>query len=87
MPNIKSQKKRVITNAKATARNKSVKSNLRTSLKKAGASISDDSKDSNAAVSEAYSVIDKAVKKGVIHKKTAARKKSSIARKAVSSAE
>lgn len=86
MPNIKSQKKRVLTSAKATARNKSVRSNLRTTIKKAESSIIDGSKEKDAAVSETYSVIDKAVKKGVIHKKTAARKKSSIAKKAAPTA-
>ena len=84
MANIKSQKKRVITNAKATARNKSAKSNLKTSIKKAEKALHDGTADNNAVVSDTYSVIDKAVKKGIIHKKTAARKKSSIAGKAVS---
>ena len=83
MPNIKSQKKRVLTNAKATLRNKSVKSNLKTSLKKAESALADASADKNAVLSDGYSVIDKAAKKGVIHKKTAARRKSALAKKAV----
>ncbi|MDO4567029.1 MAG: 30S ribosomal protein S20 [Oscillospiraceae bacterium] len=82
MPNIKSQKKRVITNEKATARNKAVKSSLKTALKKAQADIASGESDSKAVVSAASSAIDKAVKKGVIHKNTAARKKAAIARSA-----
>ena len=87
MPNIKSQKKRVITNAKATLRNKSIKSNLKTNIKKAESSLADGSSDKSAVVSGSYSVIDQAAKKGVLHKNTAARKKSAIARKAAESAE
>lgn len=86
MPNIKSQKKRVLTNAKAAARNKSIKSNLRTTIKKSEIAIADDSKDNAAVVADAYSVIDKAVAGGVIHKNTAARKKSAIAKKAAATA-
>ena len=81
MANIKSQKKRVLTSAKAAARNKSVKSNLKSSLKKANNALQDESTDKNEVVASAYSVIDKAAKKGVIHKKTAARRKSAIAKK------
>ena len=82
MPNIKSQKKRVITNEKATARNKAVKSNLRTALKKAQVEIASGAENSAEVVSATASVIDKAVKKGVLHKNTAARRKASIARAA-----
>ncbi|MEG0751888.1 MAG: 30S ribosomal protein S20 [Oscillospiraceae bacterium] len=82
MPNIQSQKKRVITNAKSAARNKAVKTNLRTALKKAEAAIASGTEDSAVVVSNASSVIDKAAKHGVLHKNTAARKKSAIARKA-----
>lgn len=82
MPNIKSQKKRVITNAKATARNKSIKSNLKTTIKKAESALADGSSNKAEVVNNAYSTIDKAAKSGVLHKKTAARKKASIAKKA-----
>ena len=85
MPNIKSQKKRVITSAKATLRNKSIKSNLKTNLKKAESALADASVDKAAVLSDGYSVIDKAAKKGVIHKKTAARRKSALAKKAFAS--
>jgi len=83
LANIKSQKKRVITSAKANARNKAAKSYLRSSIKKANRDLADESIDNNKVVADAYSVIDKAAKKGVIHKKTAARKKAAIAKKSV----
>jgi len=82
MPNIKSQKKRVITNAKETARNRAVKSNLRTALKKAEAAIATEGADKAAVVSEASSVLDVAVRKGVMHKNAANRRKAAIAKKA-----
>ena len=82
MPNIKSQKKRVITNEKATLRNKAAKSSLKTALKKAQAAIASGSEDNAQVVKDATSVIDKAVKQGLIHKNNAARKKAAIARSA-----
>ncbi len=81
MPNIKSQKKRVITNAKDTARNKAVKSNLKTVLKKAEAAIAAGD-DKAAVVNSASSSIDQALKKGVLHKNAANRKKAQIAKAA-----
>ncbi len=82
MPNIKSQKKRVLTNAKDTARNKATKSNLKTALKKAEAAIVTEGADKAAVVSQASSVVDVAARKGVLHKNTANRKKAAIAKKA-----
>lgn len=82
MPNIKSQKKRVLTAAKENARNKAVKSDLKTTLKKAEAAIISGADDKDAVVNTAYSAIDVAARKGVIHKNTASRKKASIAQKA-----
>ena len=81
MPNIKSQIKRVKTNEQKRIRNKAVKTNLRTSLKKADAAITagDDKKE---IVNGAYSTVDVAARKGVIHKNTAARQKAAIAKKA-----
>jgi small subunit ribosomal protein S20 len=79
MAKIKSQKKRIITNERNRQKNMAVNSRLKTIVKQAEAAI--DSKDAEkvkSAVSTAISVIDKAVTKGVIHKNTAARKKSSL---------
>lgn len=82
MPNIKSQKKRVITNEKCTMSNKAVKTNLKTVLKKAEAAIASGSEDKSAVVSTATSSIDKALNKGVMHKNAANRKKAQLAKKA-----
>ena len=80
MPNIKSAKKRVRVNETKTLRNKSIKSNLKTTIKKADAAIHD-GVDADASARLAIKKIDQAVAKGVLHKNTAARKKSAIARK------
>lgn len=83
MPNIKSQKKRVLTSQKEQARNKSVRSDLKTALKKAETAIAAGAKKDEQAdiVNSAYNKIDTAQRKGVIHKNTANRKKSAIGRK------
>ncbi|MDA0298997.1 MAG: 30S ribosomal protein S20 [Actinobacteria bacterium] len=78
MANIKSQKKRILTNAKAADRNRAVRSELKTRVKSATASIGTDD-DSSLRV--AMSKIDRAVAKGILHKNTAARKKSRLMQK------
>ena len=78
MANIKSQKKRNITNAKAHERNKAVRSELKSRIK-AAVSTGDDE-----AVRQAIKRIDTAAQKGVIHKNTAARKKSRLVKKVAS---
>ena len=79
MANIKSQKKRNLTNAKRHERNKAVRSELRTRVKIADASIGTPSSD--ADVRAAIKCIDMSVTKGVMHKNTAARKKSRLMKK------
>ncbi|MBD5130223.1 MAG: 30S ribosomal protein S20 [Oscillospiraceae bacterium] len=77
MPNIKSAKKRVLISEARTEANKSAKSALRTSIKKARAEGAD------AATIKAASIsVDKAAGKGLIHKNKAARLKSQLAKKA-----
>ena len=77
MANIKSQKKRVLTNEKAHQRNKAVKSALRTAEKKVRLAIeAGDADAAKAAALEASTMLDKAASKGAIHKNTAGRKKS-----------
>ena len=78
MPNIKSAKKRVIISEKKAARNASAKSSLRTSVKKAKIAIANKDANSAVAVKTACVDLDKAVSKGLLHKNTAARKKSRI---------
>ena len=74
MANIKSQKKRILTNAKAYERNKAVRAEMRTRVKNAVASGEVDGAETRAAIAR----IDRAAAKGIIHKNTAARKKSRL---------
>lgn len=78
MANIKSQIKRNRQNEKQRVRNKSVRSELKTREKQAVAAEGDNAE---AAYRLAQKKIDEAVAKGVLHKRTAARKKSRLARK------
>ena len=85
MANIKSQLKRIKTNAIRTDRNKAVKSELRTWIRKfKTAAESGDASAASSALKVASVKLDKAVSKGVIHKNNAANKKSSMAKKAAS---
>ena len=80
MPNIKSAKKRVIVSEKKTAENKSDKSIVKTALKKMNAAIeAGDEQAAKTTYQEVCSVLDKAVAKGIMHKNTAANKKSGFA--------
>lgn len=81
MPIIKSAKKRVRVAHKAAVRNSKTKRSLKSALKLFGKTIGSDSKKVTAAHSSAQSALDKAVKKGVIHKNKAARMKHSLATK------
>ena len=82
MANIKSQKKRILTNEKARQRNQAVKSELRTSIKRARKAIAAGDKDAaQTAQREAGRKLDKAASKGVIHKNNAANRKSGLATK------
>jgi small subunit ribosomal protein S20 len=79
MANIKSQIKRNRTNEEARARNKAVKSELRTRTKSAVAAAGTD--DDEAALKLAIKRIDMAASKGVIHKNQAANRKSGLVRR------
>ncbi|GAA1867963.1 30S ribosomal protein S20 [Myceligenerans crystallogenes] len=79
MANIKSQLKRIKTNEKARQRNKAVKSELKTHVRKVRDAVAAGDKDAaTAALQTATRKLDKAVSKGVIHKNQAANRKSSI---------
>ena len=82
MPNIKSAKKRVRVIATKTARNKAATSALRTEIKKADAAIASGADNKEEAVKAAVKKIDQAAAKGLLHKNTAARRKSALAKKA-----
>jgi small subunit ribosomal protein S20 len=77
--NIKSQKKRNITNAKRAERNKAVRSELRTRVKSAVRSVGTDQADADLRM--AMKRLDMAAAKGVIHPNQAARRKSRLMRK------
>jgi len=78
--NIKSQIKRNRTNEKARQRNKSVKSGLKTAIRKFRAAAEAGDKDKALELGRAASrALDKAAGKGVIHANQAANKKSAIA--------
>lgn len=79
--NIKSAKKRVLVNRKSQERNKSVKSDLKTAIKKAEFALENKAEDSAALVKEAVNKLDRAAGKGILHMNTVARKKSQLARK------
>ena len=78
MANIKSAKKRVLVAQKNHDKNVKVKSEIKTALKKVLTLAKEGSSDVDAALSHAYKLCDKAVSKGVLHKNTAARKKSRL---------
>lgn len=82
MPNIKSQKDRMRLSAKETARNKSSKSSLRTIIKKANASIEANSETKSQDVKNAMAALEKAGGKRLIHKNTASRRASRLAKRA-----
>ena len=76
MANIKSQKKRNLTNAKRAERNKAVKSELKTRVKSATQSAGTESSADDVRL--AIKRLDKAAAKGVIHPNQAARRKSRL---------
>ncbi|MEN9707425.1 MAG: hypothetical protein RL166_53 [Actinomycetota bacterium] len=82
MANIKSQIKRIGTNAKAAERNKAVKSEVKTAIRAVReAATAGDKAAATEALRTAGKKIDKAVSKGVLHKNQGANRKSAIAKK------
>ena len=80
MANIKSAKKRILVNRTKAARNKAIKSGVKTAVKKVDAAIAAKDKAAAAkALVAATSTIDKAAQKGVYHKNTASRKVARLA--------
>ncbi len=79
MANIKSAKKRVLVTERNTERNVAFKTSIKTAIKKVLIiAQQEDKSELNKALSKAYQLCDKAVSKGIIHKNTAARKKSRL---------
>ena len=80
MANIKSAKKRILVSERNAERNKSIKSGVKTSVKKVYAAIdANDKAAAQAALVDATATIDKATSKGVYHKNTSSRKVSRMA--------
>lgn len=83
MANIKSQIKRNKQNEKRHERNKSVKSGLKTAVRKFNEAAESGDKDNAVKLGQdAARKLDKAASKGIIHKNQAANRKSAIAKKA-----
>jgi small subunit ribosomal protein S20 len=81
--NIKSQLKRIKTNEKARLRNKSVKSSVKTAIRKFREAAEAGDKDKAVELlRDASKKLDKAASKGVIHANQAANKKSAMAKRA-----
>ena len=79
MPNIKSAKKRVQVSGVRNERNKADKSALKTALKKFEAAAAEGNRtEADGAYKVAVKKVDQAVAKGVLHKNTAAHRKSAM---------
>ncbi len=79
--NIKSAIKRAKLAAERTQRNKAIKSVVHTAVKRFETAVAGDGAAASESLRQAASEIDRAVTKGVVHRNTAARKKSRLARK------
>jgi small subunit ribosomal protein S20 len=79
--NTKSALKRMRQNEKRRTRNRMVRSQVRTAVKTARAAVGERGADARSAVLAAMRALDKAVTKGIVHRNTAARKKSALARR------
>ena len=80
MANTRSARKRIRQNERRRARNRTIRSQVRTVVKTARAA---EGAPMQGAVADAIRALDKAVTKGMIHRNTAARKKSALARRLV----
>lgn len=79
MANIKSAKKRILVTETKAARNKAIRSEVKTSIKKVEAAcVANDKAAAEAALKSATSIIESACSKGVYHKNNAARKVSRL---------
>ena len=81
MANTKSAKKSIKVQERRRVRNQMVKTRVRSAFKKAQHAVSENDSEAKADVTNAISEMDKAVAKGIIHKNTAARKKSRLMKK------
>jgi small subunit ribosomal protein S20 len=80
LANTSSALKRMRQSERRRLRNRAVRSRVRTAVKTARTALATTGSDARATVTDAIRALDKAVTKGVIHRNTAARKKSALAR-------
>lgn len=80
MPNIKSAIKRVKVTAKKTEINRAKKTEIRNQIKKTKTAIADGADNATELARETQKKIDQAAARGRLHKKTAARRQSAMAR-------
>ena len=79
MPNIKSQKKRVLTNSASNAKNSAKKNEIRTAIKKVELAVKEANKEeAEKALRHAVSLLDRAAQEGIYAKNTVARKKAQL---------
>lgn len=84
MANIKSAKKRILVNDKKNLRNRSIKSALKTTVKKFNAAVAEGNKELAASMLPGViSTVDKAAAKGIMHKNAANRKKAELSKAAM----
>ena len=84
MTNIKSAKKRILVNDKKNLRNRSIKSALKTTVKKFNAAVAEGNKELAASMLPGViSAVDKAAAKGIMHKNAANRKKAELSKAAM----
>ena len=81
MANHKSALKRAVQNTQRRQRNKTVQTRVKNVVKDVAQAAADNAEDAGQRLNAAKSVIDKAVKRGVLHQRTAARKISRLAKK------
>jgi len=85
LANTSSALKRMRQNERRRVRNRAVRSKVRTAVKVARTALGETATEARVAVGDAIRTLDKAVTKGVIHRNTAARKKSALARRLAAS--
>jgi small subunit ribosomal protein S20 len=81
LANNKSALKRIKTSAVRTARNRRIKSTVKTAIKNLQETVAKSPEEARESLVKAQKTLDKAVSKGVLHKNNAARKKSRLAKK------
>jgi small subunit ribosomal protein S20 len=78
--NTRSARKRIKQNETRRLRNRAVRSAIRSTLKTARGAVTEKTPQAKETVLEAIRLLDRAVSRGVIHRNTAARKKSALSR-------